>query len=185
MTPTSLLVPTYKNMLTVFDQWLSKAVDTAGDAVMGARLVDDMYPLATQVRFACAQVYEGVARLGDEAVPPIAGELLEEGRAAGETPGTISEARARIAATLSDLSALQRDALDRDPDAALAHTLPMGIVFDLTSESYLRDWTVPQFFFHVMTGYAILRKEGVPLGKADYISHMFGHIRPGTLPEGM
>ncbi|WP_375290873.1 DUF1993 family protein [Qipengyuania sp.] len=192
MTPTSLLVPTYINMLTAFDQWLGKAANlegtmegaAPGDAVMAARLAPDMFPLATQVRFACVQAYEGSARLADRALAPLVTELLEEGRAAGERPGTIADGRARIATTLADLETLSAGALDGDMDRALEHALPMGMVFDLTAEQYLRDWAIPQFFFHVMTGYAILRKEGVPLGKADYVSHMFQFVRPGTMPTG-
>lgn len=193
MTPTSLLVPTYTNMLTAFDQWLGKAAEmegagdgaVPGDAVMAARLAPDMFPLATQVRFACVQAYEGTARLADSELSPMVAELLEEGRAAGERPGTIADARARIGATLTDLlGGLPGGALDGEMDRALEHALPMGMVFDLTAGQYLRDWAIPQFFFHVMTGYAILRQEGVPLGKADYVSHMFQFVRPGTMPTG-
>ena len=58
------------------------------------------------------------------------------------------------------------------------------MVFDLTAEQYARDWTLGQFYFHLMTAYAILRSEGVELGKADYIPHMFPYIRPDTIPNG-
>ena len=56
------------------------------------------------------------------------------------------------------------------------------MIFDLTAETYARDWTLPQFFFHLMTAYAILRARGVDLGKADYIAHMLQYLRPGTIP---
>ena len=45
-----------------------------------------------------------------------------------------------------------------------------------------RDWALPQAAFHQMTAYAILRQAGVPLGKADYVPHMFAYLRPGTAP---
>ena len=54
------------------------------------------------------------------------------------------------------------------------------MTFDLTAEQYARDWALPQFYFHVMTAYAILRAQGVALGKADYITHMFAYLRPST-----
>ena len=60
----------------------------------------------------------------------------------------------------------------------------MGMIFDLTGEQYARDWALPQFYFHLMTAYAILRKEGVELGKADYVAHMFAYLHTGTAPGG-
>lgn len=56
------------------------------------------------------------------------------------------------------------------------------MVFDLTTEQYSRDWALGQFYFHVMIAYAILRAQGVSLGKADYVPHMFAYLRPGTMP---
>ena len=108
--------------------------------------------------------------------------LLDEGRNAEENPGSIASAKARIDETLAVLDDLAPDALDTDPQSPIEHALPMGIIFDLTAEQYARDWTLPQFYFHVMTSYAILRNQGVELGKADYIAHMFPYIRPGTMP---
>ena len=69
-----------------------------------------------------------------------------------------------------------------DPARAIAHALPQGMIFDLSAEQYARDWAIPQFYFHVMTAYAILRAEGAALGKADYVAHMFAYLRPGTMP---
>jgi hypothetical protein len=47
---------------------------------------------------------------------------------------------------------------------------------------YARDWTLSQFYFHIMSAYAILRNQGVGLGKADYVAHMFAYLRPGNAP---
>ena len=44
-------------------------------------------------------------------------------------------------------------------------------------EKHVRDWALPQFYFHLMTAYAILRAGGVPLGKADYVGYMFQYLR--------
>jgi hypothetical protein len=57
------------------------------------------------------------------------------------------------------------------------------MIFDLTAEQYVRDWTLPQFYFHLMTAYAILRSAGVDLGKADYVAHMFPYLRRETMPS--
>jgi hypothetical protein len=74
-------------------------------------------------------------------------------------------------------------AADVDPATPIAHTLPQGLAFDLTAEQYVRDWALPQFYFHVVTAYAILRAHGIELGKADYVAHMFAYLRPGTRPS--
>ena len=185
---TSLIVPTYTQMLTALAGWLDKAgaqrPGGEAEALLSAHLAPDMFPLATQVRFACAQAHEAVARLSGEELPPSVAALLDEGRNARERPGTLADAQARITETLALLDALPPAALDTDPARPLAHALPNGMIFDLTAEQYARDWNLPQFYFHLMTTYAILRSEGIALGKADYVAHMFAYLRPGTAPTG-
>lgn len=183
---TSLLVPSYKQMLQALSRWLDKAqaeIPEKGETLLSSRLAPDMFPLATQIRFACVQAIEGVHRLKGEELPALVNTLLEEGRNAGERPGSFADAKARIDETVALLDGLSPTALDVDPDQPIAHELPAGIIFDLTAEQYARDWTLPQFYFHVMIAYAILRSEGVSLGKPDYVAHMFPYLRPGTMPE--
>lgn len=186
MSLTTLLVPTYKQMLTTLSGWLDKAgaqrPAEQAEALLSARLAPDMFPLATQIRFACVQALEAVFRLRDMDFPPPVATLVDEGRDAGERPGTMAEAQARIAQTIALLDDLAPDALDADPARPVAHALPNGMTFDLTAEQYARDWTLPQFYFHLMTAYAILRNQGVELGKADYVAHMFAYLRPDTIP---
>ena len=103
--------------------------------------------------------------------------MLEEGRDAGERPGTVADARARIAETVAVVEASAAEGAALDPDAPIAHTLPIGLTFDFTAEQYARDWALPQFYFHVMVAYAILRAQGIELGKADYVAHLFIYLR--------
>lgn len=187
MTLTNLLVPTYSQMLKTLDGWLTKAevqMPERAETTLLARLAPDMFPLSTQIRFACLQVQEAVFRLQGTAFPASFEELVNEGRNAAERPGTIAEAKLRINETLALLGTLGPDALDGDESRPIAHEIPNGMIFDLTAAQYARDWALPQFYFHLMTAYAILRSEGVALGKADYIPHMFPFIRPGTMPTG-
>lgn len=188
MSLSSLLVPTFTNMLGALSAWLDKAEaerpDGQAEALLTARLAPDMFPLGTQIRFACIQAGEAVARLMDQPFPPLLTSLREEALGADERPGTLADARARIAGTLDMLAALEPGALDRAPDSALAHHLPVGMIFDFTAESYARDWSLGQFYFHIMIAYAILRAQGVALGKADYIPHVLPNLRPGTAPQG-
>lgn len=186
MSLTNLLVPTYQHMLKALSGWLAKAeAEMPGggaEALLAARLAPDMYPLATQIRFACVQAQEAAYRLRGAAFPASLAEILDEGRGAGERPGSLADAQARIAETIALLDGLAPGALDAAPDSPIAHELPNGMVFDLTAEQYARDWALGQFYFHVMIAYAILRSERVDLGKADYIPHMLPFLRPASPP---
>ena len=184
MTITEVLLPTYRQMLQALAAWLRKAQKQVegADALMAARLAPDMFPLSTQIRFACLQVLEGGHRLRHETFPSALDELLEEGRKGGERPGTIAEALSRIDEALAYLDSLAPAALDDGAERPLTLELPMGLAFDLDGERYARDWALPQFYFHLVTAYAILRKEGIDLGKTDYVQHMFAYLRPGTGP---
>jgi hypothetical protein len=51
------------------------------------------------------------------------------------------------------------------------------MILDVTAERYARDWALPQFYFHLITAYAILRSQGIDLGKADYVQHLLPHLR--------
>lgn len=180
-----ILVPTYLQMLRALSAWLDKAEqqmpEGAAETLMVARVAPDMFPLSTQVRFACVQALEGMFRLQEQPFPPSLTALLDEGRNGAEAPGTIAEARTRIAETVEAVEAAAADARDMDPATPIAHALPQGIIFDLTAGQYVRDWALPQFYFHIMAAYAILRAQGVDLGKVDYVAHMFAYLRPGTM----
>lgn len=186
MTLPDVLVPTYVQMLKALSAWLAKAAaqkpDAEAEALLSARLAPDMFPLSTQIRFACVQAQEGIFRLQGQPFPPSVGTLLNEGRNAAEHPGSMADAQAKIAETVALVAAIPVGTLGVDPATPIAHALPMGMIFDLTAEQYARDWALPQFYFHVMTAYAILRAEGIDLGKADFVAHMFAYVRPGTMP---
>jgi uncharacterized protein len=187
MTLTTLLVPTFIQMLNALAAWLKKAQEQLPEAevqsLLGARLAPDMFPLSTQVRFACTQAYEAVFRLQGEGFPENLDEIFADGRASIENPGTFADAQTRIDETIAMLQGLDRDAFDGDANRPVSHELPNGMVFDLTAEQHARDWILPQFYFHVTTAYSILRSEKVDLGKPDYVAHMFLYLRPGTMPE--
>lgn len=188
MSLTRLLVPTYQQMLKALSGWLEKAQsqvpESEAETLLSARIASDMFPLSTQVRFACLQAQEAVFRLREEPFPESLNTLIREGQTAGERPGSIAEAQTRIIEALSFLAGLEADALDAGAERAIAIELPNGMIFDMTGEQYARDWALPQFYFHLMTAYAILRHCKIALGKADYVQHAFGYLRPGTMPEG-
>ena len=144
---TDLAAPTYIQMLGAMADWLDKAAaqmpPAEAEALLAARLAPDMFPLATQVRFACVQALEGMYRLRDEEFSPLVAALLDEGRAAGDHPGALAEARGRIAEVIAALRDLAEGAIVDEPSRALAHSLPNGMTFDFTAGQYLRDWALP------------------------------------------
>jgi uncharacterized protein len=188
MSITDILVPTAVQMLGALSAWLDKGAGYAeergdkADDLLALRLAPDMYPLAGQVRFAAFMAQEPVHRLRGEAPPEHLEEVRGEGWISGEKPGTLLDARSRIDEALILLRSVGSGELDVAADRPIALELPNGIVFDMVGSSYVRDWALPQFYFHLITAYAILRNHGVALGKVDYVPQMFAYVRPGTIP---
>ena len=182
-----VLVPTYMHMLGALSAWLAKvkasSTDGGTDALMSAKLAPDMFPLSTQVRFACVQALEGMCRIQGLAYSDTIDVLLSEGRHANEHPGSLADAQARISETLHIVEELAANANLTDPETTIVHALPNGMILDLPAEQYVRDWAIPQFYFHIMTAYAILRSAGTDLGKADFVAHMLPFLRPVTIPS--
>src|SRR5687767_3134434 len=119
MTVTDLLVPTYRNMLRMLLGLLDKAEAQLGpdkaEALLSARLAPDMWPLSTQLRFAAVQAQEGPLRLLDRPLPQSVEDTLNEGRNAGENPGTLVQARARVGEALAFLDSPELQALATAP----------------------------------------------------------------------
>lgn len=188
MSLTRILIPTFTQMLRGLSAWLDKAAaheaeaGRDGEVLLAERLAPDMHPLAAQIRFACFQAQEAVHRLRGEALPEALEEVRREGWNAGDRPGSLAEAQARIAEAIAFLGTIGPEALDAGATRPIALDLPNGMVFDLSGEAFARDWSLPQFYFHLAIAYAILRRHGAPLGKADYVAHMLGYLRPGTMP---
>jgi hypothetical protein len=166
-----ILLSTYDNLLGSLDGWLAKAADDPrGDALLDHRLAEDMLPLARQIRFACNLPGEAMNATSDVAFG--ASDIDDE---------TIAGARERIAGTRA-LIANWREIELADDDAPVILSLANGMTFDLNTAGYARDWALPQFYFHLMTAYAILRAAGVSLGKADYVGYMFRYLRQPPAP---
>ena len=186
MTLTDMLVPTYRQMLTNLSQWLEKARAQLGsekaDRLLAARLAEDMYPLATQVRFCCVQAIEGMSQIARREFPTDRDVLLEEGRKGAAAPGTIDDAQSRIALALAYVDEIENLVQALEPGALVHHQLPDGSTLPFNALQYVRDWALPQFDFHLLMTYAILRREGVELGKADYVAHLLPMLQPASAP---
>jgi hypothetical protein len=122
-----------------------------------ARLYEDMAPLTAQIQRASDAAKGTAVRVGGV-----------ETIVLGDGEVTIADLKARIAATIAFLEKVPHDAFDGKEDATVELALPSK-TWMFTGQSYVLEFALPNFFFHVTTAYALLRKEGVPVGKADYL----------------
>jgi hypothetical protein len=122
-----------------------------------ARLAPDMYPLARQVQIASDAAKGCAARLAGVDVPSFADD---------ET--TLEQLKARIARTVDFLKSVDSAAINAGEDRIIEIKLG-GVPTPFTAQAYLLGFAMPNFYFHLTTVYAILRHNGVPLGKMDYL----------------
>jgi len=134
------------------------------DAAMTERLAPDMFPLGTQIAFACNQplgFYQWCAGLHAENLDPAVTSLRT--------------ARSHIENTRSLVQTVSVD--DSKLDEIKRTGLGPGLYCETTARLYVSDYLIPNFYFHITTTYAILRKMGVPLGKADFMAFLMPHVR--------
>lgn len=155
-------VPQLSKMLRSLDGWLDKAALHAKEksfdpeVLLGARLAPDQYALVRQIQAACDAAKLGPARIAGKEAPKHP-----------DTETTLAEIRARIQAVLSFLGTFQEADLAGKEDKAIELPFLEGKV--IRAEDYLTEFVLPNFYFHVATAYAILRHNGVSLGKRDYL----------------
>ncbi len=161
----SASVPVFQHMLGNLKHFLDKAQAHAEarkfdpSALTQYRLAPDMLPFTRQVLIACDAAKLGVARIGGLEAPRFE-----------DTETTLPELKARIDKTLDWLATVKPEQLDGTE--AKDVTFPVGrdgSTRTMKAEAFLKHWVLPNFFFHVTTAYAILRHNGVELGKADYL----------------
>lgn len=151
-------------MLGTLDHLVCKAWEAGiDDDVLEEKLTEDMFPLELQFRVALNQVLLALNQVGGKAV------ALEEA-----PYRSLKEVRERIDAVRSQI---ERADLSEwaDADATVDLTLPNGVRFLMSSEEDIRDWIMPNFYFHVTMAYALLRNAGLQIGKLDFLPHMHHH----------
>jgi len=122
-----------------------------------ARLAPDMFPLTRQVQIACDMAKGAAARLSGSDVPK---------HEDNET--TFAELKARIDKTLAFMKSVPADKFRGSEDRDITLQQRSGEV-KFKGVDYLRYYVLPNVYFHITTAYAILRHNGVELGKADFI----------------
>jgi hypothetical protein len=162
------LIQSLGKMLHNLDTWLGKATEHAKtkpfdvEVLVHSRLAPDMYSLDRQVQSACDAAKFAAAYLSAKEAPKHP-----------DTEKTLEELRKRIAACLGYLETLKEADFAGADDRRVAPPWLHGKW--VRGEDYLLQIAVPNCLFHVTTAYAILRHNGVPLGKQDYIGSISLH----------
>jgi hypothetical protein len=168
---TTMTSPMYTNSVPVFKQLLTalKAILTQADAhaaaksmepdaFLQARLYPDMFPLVKQVQIA-ADFARGVsARLAGVEVPKFEGEE----RSFADLEGLLTQ-------TLKFLGSVNPSQFEGSETKEIVLRAGTPKEKKLSGQGYLSNYGLPQFLFHVTTAYALLRHNGLPIGKRDFM----------------
>jgi hypothetical protein len=123
-----------------------------------ARLHPDMHPFTRQIQMSSDGAKGGAARLAGIEAPSMP-----------DTETTFPELKDRIARTIAFLETIKPEQVNGREDAAIELKFPNGSM-NFTGSSFLLTFSLPNFFFHVTTAYGLLRSQGVPLGKMDFLA---------------
>jgi uncharacterized protein len=157
-------VPVMKHMLGnlahILDKGAAHAEAKKFDPanLLNYRLAPDMLPFTKQVQIACDACKIGVARISGIEAPK-----FEDNEA------SFPELKARIQKTLDFLATVPADKLDGTEDKDITFPVGREATRTMKAQAYLMTHALPNMFFHITTAYAILRHNGVELGKRDYL----------------
>jgi len=160
----SASLPICATMLSNLGHMLDKAQAFVDDkkcdpaALTQYRLAPDMLPFTRQILIACDAAKNGVARISGVEAPKF-----------DDTETTLAELKARIDKTLAFLKSVPADKLDGTEAKEITFPVGRDASRTMRAEAYLKHWMLPNLFFHVTLVYAILRHNGVELGKKDYL----------------
>lgn len=157
-------IPVFKQMLGGLSGVLAKAdahvtaKNIDPNALLQARLYPDMFPLLRQVQVATDFAKSVSARLAGVDVPKLP-----------DTEQTFADLQARIATVLTFIDGLEVGRFDEAATREIITQAGTPKETRFSGQSYLLNYGLPHFFFHVTTAYAIARHNGVEVGKKDYI----------------
>jgi uncharacterized protein len=153
-------VPPLVNALTDMKAWLDKASAREAELI-DARLIADMRPLTAQFQMASDSAKNGVARLTGQESP-----------AMPDTEVSFAELRERCDKTIDFVRSVPHEAFAgaETRNVELKFANDTGYRWD--GLGYLTGFMLPNFFFHVSMAYAILRANGVDVGKPDFLAHL-------------
>ena len=159
-------VPVFVLALNNLNKQVDKAIAYAepkkvdGAVFAGTRLVVDMLPFSAQVQIACDNAKGAVARLAG--VEPPKHEDSEK---------TLAELKTRITKTLDFINTLKPEQFNGAETREVVLKFP-NMTLKFNGLDYITKFALPNFYFHATMAYAILRKNGVELGKGDFLGNI-------------
>jgi hypothetical protein len=147
------------NLAAILDKAANHAEAKKVDpkALPAARLIVDMLPLSAQIQIACDTAKGAAARLAGVDVPKHE-----------DTESTLPELKTRVAKTLEFIKSIKPEQLQGAETREIILQFPQNTL-KFTGMNYLTNFVLPNFFFHLTMAYALLRKNGVELGKRDFL----------------
>lgn len=168
----TVTIPPMIKTLTALSAILDKLTEHAGkkqlewhpagmqeEALLSSRLISDQFPFVRQVQVACDNAKGAAARLAEIEIPKY--EDKEK---------TVAELKARIDKTIAFIKTVKPEQIIGKENIKVV--LPFWNGKHLTGFDYVTEYLMPNFYFHVVTAYAILRKNGVELGKMDFLGEL-------------
>jgi hypothetical protein len=154
-----IFILSLNNLSAILDKAATHAEAKKVDAKVlpASRLIVDMLPLSNQIQIACDTAKGAAARLAGVPIPKHE-----------DTESTIPELKARISKTLDFIKSVKPEQLQGAETREIVLEFPQSTM-KFTGLSYLTNFVLPNFFFHVTIAYALLRKNGVDLGKRDFL----------------
>jgi hypothetical protein len=157
-------IPVFTKFLGNLERWLDKAVKHAEhrkfdpEVFVQQRLAPDMFPLSGQIQAACDTMKYAAARMTGKEPP-----------SHPDTEKTLADLRARIATCRAYLETFKPEDFAGSEERLVKHTWMPG---PLRGGDYLDHYVLPNVHFHLTSAYAILRHNGVELGKGDFLGSL-------------
>ncbi len=157
----------FQSRLTTLEHLLTSAQTHFGntDSFLQQRIVADMLPLGTQIAFTCNQPRNISLRCDNKPANKLDPDVSSLNQAYGHISNT------------KELLTGVNDVEDTKLADITRIDLGQGMYIELSGNAYVNDFLIPNFYFHMVTAYDILRMAGVPIGKRDYMMHLVPLIK--------
>lgn len=166
ISPYQASVPAFVTMLTNIKGWLDKAAAQKDEALLiDARLAPDMFALARQVQITSDTAKNAAARLAGVDAPSMP-----------DTEASFAELKARCDATIAFVQSVDPATIDAGITREVVMTFPNGGGMRFDGLTYLNGFVLPNLYFHASMVYAIMRREGVDVGKMDFLAHLGPYV---------
>jgi uncharacterized protein len=157
-------IPAFTRSLQALDACLDKAQAHADSLkcdignILSARLAPDMFPLSRQIQIACDFAKSISSRMAGVDVPSYEDNEV-----------TLADFKVRIAKTIAYINTITPAQFEGSETRAISIPMRDGSKRDYVGAPYLHHMGLPNFYFHLTSCYAVLRNNGVQVGKKDFI----------------